>query len=227
MTPLNRFGMLYEVSKPVLGVFGTSSKQGKFTLQLELRIRLQQLGYKVGQIGTEPQSLLFGFDSVFPIGYNSTVHMSPESMILYLNNIINELCEKSDIIIVGAQSGTVPYNSLNISRIPIKQISYLYATQPDAVVLCVNPYDPYDYVKRTIGFIESGANCKVLGLVVFPMTIMEEWSLGYVPKYKMNEKERNELKDNLQAYFNIPVFHLDDTEDICNLTKHIIDYFCD
>ena len=35
--PPNRMGKLYRISKPVFGFFGTSSQQGKFTLQLELR----------------------------------------------------------------------------------------------------------------------------------------------------------------------------------------------
>ena len=38
--PGNRFGKLYRCPKPVLGIFGTSSRQGKFTLQLYLRKEL-------------------------------------------------------------------------------------------------------------------------------------------------------------------------------------------
>lgn len=45
------FGKLYKISTPVLGVFGTSSKQGKFTLQLILRQLLLQNGYTVAQLG--------------------------------------------------------------------------------------------------------------------------------------------------------------------------------
>ena len=33
----NRFGILYRIELPVLNIFGTSSKQGKFTLQLYCR----------------------------------------------------------------------------------------------------------------------------------------------------------------------------------------------
>lgn len=57
--------MLYRISTPVLAVCGTSSKQGKFTLQLELRKRFCEMGYKVGQIGTEPNSLLLGWITFF------------------------------------------------------------------------------------------------------------------------------------------------------------------
>lgn len=34
-----------------------------------------ELGYSVGQLGTEPTSLLFGFDSIFPCGYNGHIKL--------------------------------------------------------------------------------------------------------------------------------------------------------
>ena len=56
------------VDVPVLGVFGTSAQQGKFTVQLALRRELLRRGYRIGQIGTEHQSELFGMDFALPIG---------------------------------------------------------------------------------------------------------------------------------------------------------------
>lgn len=47
--PPTRLGMLHRISIPVVWVFGTSSKQGKFTLQLKLRELLTEAGYEVGQ----------------------------------------------------------------------------------------------------------------------------------------------------------------------------------
>ncbi len=225
MAPLNRFGMLYEIPKPILGVFGTSSKQGKYTLQLELRLGLQKMGYKVGQIGTEPQSLLFGFDSVFPMGYNSSVYLNGEDTIFYLNDVINTLCESSDIIIVGSQSGTVPYDTTNIEQFPLSQISFLYATQPDAVIVCINPYDSFEYIKRTIQFIESGADCKVIALVIFPMTFKEGWTFGYGPKYHLTSSECMNIKIKTKDAFGIPVYCLGDSEEMNKLLKQIVEFF--
>ena len=111
----NRFGMLYHLSKPVLGVFGTSSRQGKFTLQLKLRQMLLAAGYRVGQIGTEPSSLLYGMDYVFPMGYHSTVSIKEFDVIKYLNDRMNALCrQQKDIILVGSQSGSVTYDFGNL-----------------------------------------------------------------------------------------------------------------
>jgi uncharacterized NAD-dependent epimerase/dehydratase family protein len=105
-----------------------------------------QEGYKVGQIGTEPNALLFGMDYVFPIGYNSAVDLSEEESIIYLNALIYELCEKeNDLIIVGSQSGTVNYDVGNLSQFCLRQHSFLLGTQPDATVLCVNPFDEMEY----------------------------------------------------------------------------------
>lgn len=58
--PRNQFGKLYLVNKPVICVAGTSSSQGKFSLQLSLREKFISAGYRIGQLGTEPTSLLFG-----------------------------------------------------------------------------------------------------------------------------------------------------------------------
>ncbi|MBN2617911.1 MAG: DUF1611 domain-containing protein, partial [Spirochaetales bacterium] len=84
----NPFGKLFRVGIPVVGVYGTSSKQGKFTLQLLLRRKLQEKKYLVGQIGTEPTALLFEMDYVYPCGYNSTVKIGQLDEIRYLNRLI-------------------------------------------------------------------------------------------------------------------------------------------
>lgn len=155
--PPNYFGKLFRISKPVLGIFGTSSKQGKFTLQMKLRKLFQNDGYKVGQIGTEPGALLYGMDFVYPMGYNSSVKLKEYDAVRYLNSCINQLCiDEKDIIIVGSQSGTVNYDVGNIEQFNIAQYIFLMGTQPEAVVLCINPYDEIEYINRTISFIESG-----------------------------------------------------------------------
>ncbi len=166
--PPDRFGMLYRISKPVVGIFGTSSRQGKFTLQLKLREILLKQGYNVGQIGTEPSAQLFGIDYCYPMGYNSSVYITGYDTIRYLNYIENDLCKQcKDIIIVGSQSGTVPYDFGNISQYTIPQYELLMGANPDCVILCINPFDEIDYIKRTVNYIESIIDCKVIALVVF------------------------------------------------------------
>ena len=222
--PPNRFGMLYRISRPVVGVFGTSSKQGKFTLQLKLRELFEMEGLNVGQIGTEPSSLLFGMDYVFPMGYNSTVHIKEFDVVRYLNYITNELCLRNkDIIIVGSQSGTVIYDTGNIIQYNLSQYEFLVGTQPDAVVLCINPFDTVDYIARTVKFIESSVECKVIAFVVFPMDLKNEWGIygGTVP---VSVEKYDVLSKKLMT-FSVPVYKLGDEKDMQALSGQILKYF--
>lgn len=224
--PANRYGMLYRISKPVVGVFGTSSQQGKFTLQLKLRELFLQDNVNVGQIGTEPSALLYGMDYVFPMGYGSTVSIHDFSVILYLNHIVNQLClQNKDIIITGSQSGTVAYDTGNLRQYPVSQSLFLMGTQPDCVLLCVNPFDEIDYIRRTKQFIESCAETEVLALVLFPMGLKNDWSGLYGGKRRLSAEECAATKTALTASLSLPVFCLGDEADMQKLYNNVKQYF--
>jgi uncharacterized NAD-dependent epimerase/dehydratase family protein len=226
--PPNRFGKLYRLDKPVVGVYGTSSRQGKFTLQLLLRQKLRDIGYTVGQIGTEPSALLYGMDYAYPMGYNSSVYIHGFDAIRYLNHIMNQLCEKQcDIIITGSQSGTIPYDTGNMAQYTLHQYEFLMGTQPDAVVLCVNPFDEPEYISRTIKFIESSVDCTVIALVVFPIDIKDGWSGIYGQKMPLTGEKYHALKADLYKRFNIPVYKLGDALDMENLVNTLTGFFED
>lgn len=121
--PPERFGKLYRISKPVIGIYGTNSAQGKFTLQLELRKMFLENGYIVGQIGTEPSSQLFGMDYVYPMGFNSFVYIDSHDSVRYINECINRLCQKNcDIIITGSQASVLPFDVGNVGMFPLKNV---------------------------------------------------------------------------------------------------------
>ncbi len=224
--PPNRFGMLYRISKPVVGVFGTSSRQGKFTLQLKLRELFISRGYKVGQIGTEPSALLYGMDYVFPMGYNSSVHIREYDTIRYINYIVNDLCmREKDIIIAGSQSGTVPYDTGSLAQYTAPQCCFLMGLQPDAVILCVNPYDDIDYINRTIRYIEACSDCDVVALSVFPMNIRDDFSGIYGSKKRMTDEALSIHRKMLYDKVNKPVFVLGNDKDMNELAELIINYF--
>lgn len=220
--------MLYRISKPVVGIFGTSSRQGKFTLQLKLREILLKQGYNVGQIGTEPSAQLFGIDYCYPMGYNSSVYITGYDTIRYLNYIENDLCKQcKDIIIVGSQSGTVPYDFGNISQYTIPQYELLMGANPDCVFLCINPFDEIDYIKRTVNYIESIIDCKVIALVVFPMTLNNNWLGIYGNKRPLKPEEYELLRTKLTKQFQIPIFCLGCENDMALLSDKLIDFFAD
>lgn len=221
----NRFGMLYTITKPVVGIFGTSSKQGKFTLQLEIRKRLLEIGYNVGQIGTEPTSKLFGIDVCFPMGYNSTVSINGDYTIRYLNEKMHRMCiEGDEIILVGSQSGTINFDYSNLKNYTLQQYEFLVGTKPDVVVLCVNSFDEIDYINRTIRFIESAVECKILALVVFPID-MDVDSLSMQHKHLLTYGECESIKKKYEKEFNINVYMLNDDENLDELVDNLTEYF--
>lgn len=216
---INSFGNLNKIPIPVIGVIGTSSKQGKYNLQLSLRRNFQQDGYRVGQVGTEPNSLLFGIDIIDSNGYNSQNNLTAEKEIFYLNNSIFNLTDK-DVVIVGTQSQTIPLTFGNLGFYPLTTNNVLLATQPDIYILCINYQDSISYIKRNIDFIKSYYNRTIIALCVFPKIKEKQWNVAIE---NINLNDMNELKvyiDKVYQTFNIPTYiNNKDNLDIYHLTK--------
>lgn len=226
--PPERLGKLYRITKPVVGIYGTDSRQGKFTLQLDLRKRFLEHGYKIGQIGTEPSSQLFGMDYAYPMGFNSSVYIDGHDSVSYINQCIDALCQEDcDIIITGSQSSVLPMDIGNKSMFPLKQYNFLMGTQPDCMILCVNPYDDLEYIHRTISFLESSVDGKVISICVFPMMYKSGWSGMYSQKEAMREEEIEMLKLSFAKEFHVPVYRLGDEADIMTLFEAICSFFAE
>lgn len=224
--PAERLGKLYRISKPVIGIYGTSSNQGKFTLQLELRKKFLESGYVVGQIGTEPSAQLFGMDYTYPMGFNSGVYIDGHDAVAYLNECIHSLCIKNcEVIITGSQASVLPYDICNKSMFPLKQFNFLMGTQPDCMVLCINPYDDIDYIQRTIFFLESSVAGKVIGLCIYPMNYKSDWTGMYHQKELLSETEIEFFKTMFSQEFNIPSYQLGSAADIASLYEDVVAFF--
>lgn len=209
---------LYIINSPVLGIFGTSSKQGKFTLQLLLRKKFLEKGYKIGQLGTEPNSELFGMDEVYPMGFNSGVHISGYKSILYLNQLMNKIDLKSpDLIIVGSQSGTSTYWRGNLKQYPVRQIEFLMGTLPDAVILCVNTFDDIEYIRRTINTIEGLIETKVIALVVYPFEYICDWHMIMNKLSSCSPEKIDYYKSSISKKIGLPCFDMNNERDIESL----------
>ncbi|MEW6654743.1 MAG: S8 family serine peptidase [Bacteroidota bacterium] len=135
---------------PILGVFGTSSQQGKFTLQLALRYELQKRGYKIAQIGTEHQSGCFGINFTFPNGYGATssIPIPMDFHLPILRKVISTLDNGDrDLILVGGQSGLLnpdPYYYNNI----YSELFYI-GVLPDVSILLTNRFDEKELIEQT------------------------------------------------------------------------------
>lgn len=210
--PQLRYGKLRSPNVPIVGIFGTSSNQGKMTLQLLLRECFIKRGIKIKNIGSEPQSALFGFEYSYVFGYKSTDELNPEEMILILNEAEYQLeSDNCELIIAGSQSGTVPNQLRNINMIPLKQYYYLLGIQPDSIVLCVNAYDSIEYINRTISFFKSTVNAKVICLVV---------SFINAKRLKLSYHSLDYFKSN----FSLPIYNLHDLN-VDDLADEIIKYY--
>ena len=84
---------------------------------------------------------------------------------------------KPDIIIVGSQSQTIHYNTGNLAFYSVHNTELLLGSEPDGVILVVNFDDPYEYIKRTINYIQSIQETTVIALVVYPINKDTKWSV--------------------------------------------------
>ncbi len=153
---------------PILGIFGTSSKQGKFTLQLSIRYELLNRGFKIAQIGTEHHSGLFGINYTFPIGYGmqTSVRIPFDLYIPYLRRILSELDEQEyDTIIVGGQSGIMSPDPYYYGCLPTEL--FMTSVIPDRIILMINKTDPPELIKRIESYIYARTGVKVYEKVVF------------------------------------------------------------
>lgn len=113
----------------------------------------------------------------------------------------------------------------NLSQYNISQYLFLLGTQPDAVILCINPYDELDFVLRTVQFIESSVNCKVISLVAFPMDLTDDWTGIYGKKIPLSSSKFEKIREQLSNTLLIPVYQLGDEQDMKSVVNGIIDFF--
>lgn len=218
-------GMLYSLSRPVLEVCGTSSRQGKYTLQLILRRLFLKHGYKVGQLGTEPSALLFGMDEMFHCGYDNSINLDSYQTTALLNYKMHEIEKKvPDIIITGAQGNMLMDNPNNLRYYTFSQTEFLLGTLPDANVLCVNTFDEIDEIKRNITYLESVIYTKVIAIVIFPTKIVND-KLGNPKIVNLEKEEYGSQKRYLQDLVSTRTFILGDEDDMEQLFDVVVEFF--
>lgn len=223
--PKWRNGRLWQSCKPVIGIFGTSSKQGKFSLQLMMRFTLEEMGYKVGQLGTEPTAKLFGMNACYPMGYNEKLNWRNEAAVLLLNEIMHQIeMSDPDIVIVGSQSYTIPYDMLNIRNSTLKQAEFILGTRPDLMILCINPQDDLSYIKQTIQYLEALTSGKVVATVLFPVRLIQQWSgFGY-KNIRLSAEEYDKCRKKFWVETELPCYALSEPS-VRGLLEYIINTF--
>lgn len=224
--PTNKLGKLRKIGKPILAVVGTGPRQGKFTLQISMKIILENSGYSVGMLGSEPSALLFGANQVYPMGYDSTVSIKGLDSIKVINNLMGKIedCDP-EIIIVGSQSQSVPFTDSSLKYLPVAQHEFILATVADCYVLCINLSDEIGYIHRTIKYLESIYGSKVIALAALPLDHANKWSIISNRKIKINEAEKRIKIALIEKQIELKIYDISIPMDIQNLTQYIVDYF--
>lgn len=225
--PKGRFGKLFGIQMPVLGIVGTSSSQGKFTIQMELRKKLTEQGYNVGQIGTEPTAFCYDMDFTYPYGYESTVKTTGYHNVLLLNHAIHDIEMKGyDICLVGAQTNAAAYAYSNLKNMPLFQVDFLYGTMPDAFFLVVNVHDEAEYIVRTMKTVEYLVESKCLGIIVYP--IMQKQAIGTLyKKTHVSEDDYLKFSEHLSKEVTVPIVKFEDALNTDVLVDLMLKFFAE
>jgi uncharacterized NAD-dependent epimerase/dehydratase family protein len=221
-----KMGKMFTIKSPVLGILGTSSQQGKFTLQLHLRRRFLQDSYSIGQLGSEPESLLFGMDHVYPFGFRSTITMDYIKSIEYLNARIADIDKMgNDIIMAGSQTGTWPMLYHHINNYVLDRLCFLLGTKPDAVILCINYHDKPEDIKRVITGIEALVKAKVIACSLFPLGFKDEWEMTRGVKTPIETKNLAQYCKHIQDITAVPCYVLDEKTGPDSMYRECINFF--
>ena len=215
------FGKMNIPHIPVLGIYGTSSRQGKYTVQLSIHREFKKRSVKVACLGTEPSGPIIGYNECVPCGYGSYRYIDQTEFVKYCNALIWKL-EKTnpEIIITGGQSGTITNSLYHERYLNLTQYSLLLGTNPDGIVLCINVFDDIGYIKRTMGFIETSIGTKVIALVLCDNERIYSSNV-FSKNYTNQEKLSKELCEKV---FGVSVFTLLQL-DIERLVDTIMEYY--
>lgn len=214
------------IKKPVLGVFGTSSKQGKFTLQVKLRERLNQRNISCYHLSTEHQATILGADLTFADGYenNRIMEIDTVTKIRVLKSIMTYIDNRSkdDFIMVGGQSWLIPYNIKEQTF--IRYAVFLEATQPDCSIVVFNPLlDVEEYVKDTLAVLKSLYKCKTIAVAFSDYTPYVR--NGKIKHKSLEEQEKQEISKKWSEILGLPCGCITDSNYMDQLVDCIEEQF--
>lgn len=149
------FKKLYYINTPIVTVFGTSSKQGKFTLLNKINANLKDMNFDIKSLSTEPYGHFCNCDSVYANGFGGVSERFHKD-VAAINNKLMELSYTSpDIISTSTQSGVLPRSIDNLSYITANCLSTIYACSSDVNILVYNSYDSEEFINRCKLFIQA------------------------------------------------------------------------
>lgn len=216
---------LSKIETPIIAVIGLSSNTNKFNIQLALRKEIQQIGYRVSQIGTRHYCEIFGFHSFPQYIYKTPI---PEvDKIKLFNKFIKDIENKEnpDVIILGIPGGIMPFNDQLYFDFGILSFQIFQSIHVDAIVLSlfceeitkqyfdeINNLCKYRFGKITDCFNLSHQTIDWMGMENKPPQI---------DTCTIQDSQVEQLKLKYKK-FNMPVFDSINPEDAHNMADLLI-----
>lgn len=191
-----------DIEVPIISVMGLLPMTQKFELQLYLRKRFIEKGYKVSQIGSKPAAELFGFHAM--PDYMFTNQYTDIQKIIRFNNFVKKIEdeEKPDLIIVGIPDVIIPFSSKHSYSYGLYAFEILNAVQPDFsfVNLASGKYNEQFYDELT-KLCHYRFNLDVDSFYIAQYGLMSNsiWSkdLAFA---QVNEMEKGQEADNIFGF---------------------------
>lgn len=132
---------IFNISTPIICVTGTCEHTNKFEVQLNLKEKIQNMGYRVAHIASRRGCELLNSHSFPDFMYSNQI--SEEAKIILFNYYVKyiENTENPDVIIVGVPGGIIPYNNNFTEGFGIIAYEISQAIKADVVIfstLCEN-----------------------------------------------------------------------------------------
>lgn len=210
------FRFLGSVDVPMLCVLGTSNRQGKFTTQLRIKEILEQEGYRIGFLSTEPQGELFGATHSFPYGYRGTVSLEKKKWSYYLRILTRGMQEylEPHLILTGTQGTSIPRGkSRKHLGNETDTLDFMIGVNPDAFVCAINPQDTIGYIKDTCETFRIYCGAEPLFFVMTPwMREFQKVKNGRtMARHRfLDDEEKHTKMGNFQEEIGKPVFDIMD-----------------
>lgn len=67
-------------------------------------------------------------------------------------------------------------------------------TRPDAIILSISMNDTYEYIEKTISFLESTVECEVIALCLFPVVQTFDWAEPVGPSNIISKESFQNVK---------------------------------
>lgn len=220
---------IIKISTPIIFVLGVAQKTQKFEIQLALREKFINEGYKVSQIGSRRYSEFLGFHSFPDFMYNHSI--GEINKIVLFNRLIAqiEMEEKPDVIIIGIPGGVMKLNNIMTNKFGVFSYEISQAVTPDVAIFSTfyEDYTP-EYFMRINNSIKYKlgyeVDCFNLANVQF------DWDNAHEvqrPVYLTLSSKFIDEKIESFKQGDVPLFNVLNESDTENMFRFIVDKLSD